>query len=322
MTNLDSYTAGVAATHTPILGNVLWYHVTGVLIPHADMVSAFEGSPLEGELPPKPRDGDCFKRLCSKAERRKVETDDPNILKNVLIRQVSTPVEDLIIRRIVVEEVTPSNRRIDFRQVLDVQFDRRTSYISVRPVTDSQGLTINDPIAIDVARQIQNQFAVEKGCLNSYAIREWIRHRIAALGATIVRPGGGVYFTAADHEDTVKKLEAFVESLPGGSSFHYLPLIDTDKQREMLKAAFESESVGEIDALIAEIGDILGDPDKKITQDAFVKLAERHQFLMNKVDDYSGLLKTNLDEVDVRLAMFKKGMDRLAPRIKVKKEKA
>lgn len=107
----------------------------------------------------------------------------------------------------------------------------------------------------------------------------------------------------------------------GSSSVHYLPLVDTGKQREMLKAAFEAESIGEIDELLMEIGSVLSDPEKKISQKKYEQMMDRFDGLGDKLDEYDTLLKSNLSGVSTRLQVFESQLRRLQPRIKKTKTK-
>lgn len=297
----------------PKLGNLVWYSISGVKIKHQDLKDLTKGTFLEGTEPAKPKDPDIFRRICSNAERKKVETGDPKIFKNVLIRTASAPNEDLIVRRIVIETVTPENKRLDYFQTMDVQFNRKTSQVEV-------DVKVWDPIAQETADHIKNEFESWKGHLNSYAIREWVRSAIIEMRATHVKPTGGIYFVAAEHEPSLEELESMVDKL-GSSSVHFLPLVDTGKQREMLKAAFESESIGEIDELLAEIGKVLGDPDKKITEKNYEKMMDRFDHLGDKLDEYDALLKSGMDGVSTRLQVFESQLRRLQPRIKKSKTK-
>lgn len=310
---IQGYNDGIKTNTIPKLGNLVWYSISGVKVEHAKLKELIEGTFLEGTEPPKPKDADTFRRICSNAERKKLETGDPEIFKNILIRTASAPNEDLIVRRIVVEVVTPSNKRLDYFQTIDVSFNKKTTAIT---------FTVHkwDPIAQDIANEIKAEFYSWRGNLNSYAVREWIRNAIIQMKATHVKPTGGIYFVSDSHESQLEELEKLVANL-GTSSVHYLPLVDTGKQRDMLKAAFESESIGEIDELLAEISAICQDPTKKITEKAYEQMMDRFDHLGDKLDDYNGILKTNLGQVDARLQLFEHGLRKLQPHIKKTKTK-
>jgi len=308
MTAVDDYTDQVKTDTIPKLGNLIWYSISNVRISQPDLKASLVGTFLEGTSPGMPKDADTFRRICSGAERKKLETGDPEIFKNALIRTASAPNEDLIVRRIVIEVVTPSNKRLDYFQTIDVEFNKETSHINFR--THKW-----DPIAQQIANDIKTQFEIWKGHLNSYAVREWVRSAVIGMKATHVKPTGGIYFVSKEHEAELEELEGLVSKL-GSSSVHFLPLVDTGKQREMLKAAFESESIGEIDELLAEIAAITSDPNKKITEKAYNQLMDRFDHLGDKLDDYNLILKTNMGQVGARLDLFDAGLRRLQPHIK------
>lgn len=313
MTSLPEYEDQIKSDTIPKLGNLVWYSISGVKIKHEDLKDITKGTFLEGTEPAKPKDPDTFRRICSNAERKKVETGDPKIFKNVMVRTASAPNDDLIVRRIVIETVTPDDKRLDYFQTMDVEFNRKTSSVNIN-------VKVWDPIGQETADHIKAEFESWKGHLNSYAVREWVRGAIVQMRATHVKPTGGIYFVAEEHEGSLEELESMVDKL-GTSSVHYLPLVDTGKQREMLKAAFEAESIGEIDELLAEIGAVLGDPDKKITEKNYERLMSRFDNLGDKLDDYDNLLKSNLSGVSTRLSVFESQLRRLQPRIKKAKAK-
>lgn len=320
MTNLANYASTVGDGNMPVLGSILWYSVSKVKIEHDAFVELLKGTPFEGTSPACPADHDVFRRVCSKAEQRKIPTDKEGVSKNVLIRNVASGKEEMIIRRIVVEEVsTTTDKRLDYRQIIDVTFNKSDGTITLASVPTVDHASEYDPIAKVVANDIINEYHAQRKCFNSYAIQQWIRRRLIDMHSTKVNKSGAVYFLSAAYSDQLEELEKLIYALPGFSEIHPLPLIDTTKQREMVRAAFEAESVGEIDELLIDMFDILQDPDKKITEAAFNQLGDRYSSLIGKVEDYNGLLQTNLNEVTSRLTLFEQKLKELGPRIKIKK---
>src|SRR5690606_30708430 len=106
-------------------------------------------------------------------------------------------------------------------------------------------------LAEEVADEIISEYYSWRGCLNSYAIREWIRAELNDVNATTIKRG--VYFISPMHQAVIDQLTAFVRDLPGSSMFHTIPLPDTTAQREMLEAAYAEEATSEIDDLLQEM---------------------------------------------------------------------
>lgn len=174
MTSLPEYEQQIKTDTIPKLGNLVWYSISGVKIKHEDLKDITKGTFLEGTEPAKPKDADTFRRICSNAERKKVETGDPKVFKNVMVRTASAPNDDLIVRRIVIETVTPENKRLDYFQTMDVEFNRKTSAVTINT-------KVWDPIGEETAKHIQAEFLSWRGHLNSYAIREWVRGAITQM---------------------------------------------------------------------------------------------------------------------------------------------
>src|SRR5690606_31537091 len=73
------------------------------------------------------------------------------------------------------------------------------------------------------------------------------------------------------------------------ASFHMLPLIDDERQRDMLKESFEDESVGQTEELIAEVAELLKS-GKGIPATKFVQYQTRYLEQKEKMEEYKKLL--------------------------------
>lgn len=289
-----------------LLGYLTWYSVSDVRVSHGDVVRALVAAGIDTNLPLPPKDADVFRRVCTKSERKKVPTDDPGIYENYLVRDLNADTEK-VYRRVVGEKVDAKGRRLGYEQLYDITFDKKSSKITERRLGPVNG------VAEDIVNTIKQGFKVERGTLNSYAVREWIRHFVISLSATQVRPGGGVYFVAEGHHEKVEALEKFCHSIPGSVEFHYLPLIDDKKQREMLQRAFEAEASDEIDKMLVEITEIKAN-GKKITQSRYEDFLSKYHALTERATEYGNLLEEKLSTTHSRLEIFMKSMVELTER--------
>lgn len=305
MANISQYKSGVTGGSVPILGYLVFYTVTGERVPHAEAVKALANdgyTHIGKDFPPAPpKDVDVFKRIASQAKRSRVETDKDDVFKNVLIRDVGS-MNNTVTKRIVVEYVTRKNKKLDFVQPKDVEFNQNSGVVVDR---DRPGVPSED-IADDIAAWIKSEYYAWRGCLNSYAVREWIRAEIRRLNASVIKKG--VYFVSADREDALLELTRFVGNLPGDSMFHTLPLVDNTKQRDMLKVAYESEAQKEIDELMADIGDAIATGRKTTTKGYETKLRS-YVHLTQKMQDYKALLNDNLSLASARMDLLDEMMD-------------
>lgn len=286
-----------------LLGRLMWYAVTtDTLIDHKTIVQELHRVGLTSAIPPYPKDHNVFRRITTTVQRRKEPTTTEGVFENWLVRDVATRGEMTIVRRVVVETVDKAGRRLDYRQVADIMFDRGTSTLTYAWINGFDDTT--DPVAGQMISEVTKQYKTWRGKLNHYAIREWIRKTIIDMGAIAVRPSGGVYFLREDHADNVEALESFVAALPGSNECHSLPLVDDKKQRQMLHRALEAETSDAIDGLITEIRTIR--KDGKVTPKRFAEILGESKRLRSKTAEYAKLLETSLGEIDSRIDILQK----------------
>lgn len=288
-----------------LLGYLTWYSVSDVKVSHGDVVRGLVAAGIDTNLPLPPKDADVFRRVCTKSERKRVPTLEEGVFENYLVRDLNADPEK-VYRRIVMEKVDSKGRKLGYEQLYDITFDKKSGKITERKLGPA------NIVAEEVVKAVKQGFATERGTLNSYAIREWIRHFILSLAATQVRPGGGVYFVAEDKYDKVEALEKFCQSITG-VDFHYLPLIDDKKQREMLHRAFESEAADEIDRMLGEITEIKA-AGRKITQSRYEDFLRKYHELTDRATEYGDLLEEKLSTTHSRLEIFMRSMVELTER--------
>lgn len=312
MSQFDEFAARSTAAekqHSEMfLGRLVWYSVSDVKVPHADLGTALIKTGLNAYLPRVPLDADVFRRCSTAAQRRKIATQTPGIFHNFLVRELGYD-DAKVYRRIVQEEVDQGGKRLNYSEVMKLDFDRATSTIESTPLNGV------DPEVDAMVAEIKREFSTWKGCLNSFAVRELIRRIVLSLNGTLVRPGGGVYFVDENQAPTVDKLEELASYLPGSTHVHSLPLVDDKKQREMVRQAFEAEASDEIDAMLQEISDIKA-KGTKITSDRYAQFATRFQGLQTKAKEYSGLLEASLTTTHSRLTVFQTSMVSLMGQVK------
>jgi hypothetical protein len=231
---------------------------------------------------------------------KKVPTDNPDVFENFLVRDLKYD-GDKIFRRVVGEKVDAKGKRLSYEQLIDVTFNRDTSFIQTRQMGAE-----NDK-AKAVVEKIHSEFARQRNCLNSWAIREWIRHFILSLQATQVRPGGGVYFVTDDYADEIDRLGEFCEWLGEGVVFHSLPLVDDASQRKMIREAYEVETVGAAKTLLDEIAEINTKGDR-ISERKYEEMLGQYQALAGKTEEYSTLLDDQLQNASSHLELLMKSM--------------
>jgi hypothetical protein len=280
------------------LGMLTWYTVAQDLqVPQAAVAAALTNAGLSHHVPPAPHNSDVFRRTCSAAQRKRVPTADPDIFENFLVRDPGSD-PNFIHRHVIREQVDGANKRLGYTTVAEIRFDKSTGAVTHQLATD--------PIAEEICRQVHDHYAAERGCLNGYAVRELIRRVLLGANATNVRyPGGGVYFLSADHAITVAGLEEMADALGDKVSLHVLPLLDDRKQRDMLKKAFEAESIDRAQALVTEIAE-LRRAGRKISTEKYATYVTALNELKAKLGEYSALLETGLSSTESSLQILQR----------------
>jgi hypothetical protein len=290
------------------LGMLSWYTVAEDLrVAHDDLKTILGNVGLAAHMPRVPSDSDVFRRTCSAAQRKRVPTPDGGVFMNFLVRDPGSKDANLC-RRIVRELVDASNQRLGYEEVGEVCFDRDTGNIRTRLYPSK------DPVARKILAEIRRNYLRDRGTLNGYAVRELIRRVLVNANATNVRyPGGGVYFLSADHAGTVASLEDMAEALGDDVYVHSLPLPDDRKQRDMLKKAFEAESVDRANAMIAEIADLL--KGEKVSAERAATYVTALTDLRGKLSEYSGLLETGLSSTAASVKILQRQVKALLKKV-------
>lgn len=289
------------------LGRLAWFAVLDANVPHATVAASLNAAGLSEFTPPPPCDDDVFRRVWRNGQRRQVDTARDGVKENLLVREVARA-GGKIMKKLVVETVNSKGEKLSFRQVADVRFDTDTPDDVL--VTWHHEHVATATLAAELAADYERL----RGHVNGNAVRAIIRSVLDSGLAISVRPGGGVYFVAEERSAGIEALEAAINPLPG-CSLHSLPLIDDRRQREMLRAAYEAETIGEIDRTIDELID-LANADQPISPAKFTSLNERRQQLVDKTNEYSALLGNALQTTATRLDIYGREMSRLLGKVK------
>lgn len=311
MTEFSDYQERIESTMPELfLGRLAWYAITEQsFADHDEVCRMLLTNGVSDILPPAPRNRDVFKRACTSSQVKRIPTDQPNQFVNYLIREVGKDSEN-VWRRLVAETVDTEGRTLGYEEVFELHFAQRTSSINATSLVGDPA-----PAALAVVQAVRDEYAAKEGKVTPYTLRELIRKTLGRLNSTVLRDG--VYFVREAHYDTVAGLEAFISDLPGGSTFHSLPLVDDRKQREMLRRSFEAESIGEVDRLLGEFRTI-NSGSGKITAERFSGLKVQADELRAKVADYSDLLDMAMEETASRLEILDRGLFEILGKVKVK----
>lgn len=296
---VGGYIDRVIQSGTPLLGFLVWYSVAeSTKSSHDDLVALLTDAGLDDFHPKRPTDKNIFMRTASKHARKNVDTADPGVYENYLIRKVRETTGS-VTRHIVVERVDADNKKLVLGPTVQVEWTAPTT-VDLKFLSRPDGTLHDNPQAMAVGELIRQDFINDRGMVNAYGIRELIRRIILSTGATLVRETGGVYFVMAPKAETIEQLRTLADGLPG-VNIDPIPLVDDAQQRVMLRKAIEADTVGQIDKTLADFDDL---PDMISVRQYGAITAEMNS-LEKRTKEYAELLEDALAGCDLRLKVYK-----------------
>lgn len=303
------------------LGRICWYSVPeATMVGHMEFCRDLLTRDLDKfHLPLAPKPVDVFRRA-SKSVQGKHRIGD-KFTANYLVRDLSMSPEE--VERVLVREVVDSdNHVLWFESVAVITFSRANNFVKTKHTppeqVDVEGWTNKidhqcRKLEDEKLNEVRSTYALNTHYITSYVVRETIRKILSRLDATVMRDG--VYFVGESRVGELEGLEALVNALDG-CSFHSLPLVDDARQREMLKAAFLDDCLGQIDDLIGKIRKILQSEDTRITPNRFADLQVLRTELRDRAETYKSMLETSLGETEVRLDALDQQLWELVRKVK------
>lgn len=299
---LPEYTAGLS--DRAILGHIAWYTITQPRVTHEQFEEMVTDLPLSNSIIPKaPRMGDAFKRACRYSERKKVPIAGTETFANFLIRKVTQSAEE-VVRHLVLEIVDEVGKRLDYKVVAELTFDRTKGTLNIRQLNVDEALEV---LTQETLKLFTDNFDTALKYLDAQVLRLKIRDQLNLMSATSVRAQGSVYFIPASAKEQTEALETLCERIGSGSAFHSLPLIDTTKQREMVKSAFEKDVHDQASQLISELASKRR-AGTQITAKAWEKYQAKFKQLKTNANEYASIVDSELDKVKIEIQALDKNL--------------
>jgi hypothetical protein len=254
----------------------------------------------------------------------KFKTSD-EVRSELLVRSVGEDAEQAHVRLILerAEWKSGKKRRLLYEKVAELTFNRgskdKNGYIghSVEALrtTDHLTLTADEDgwlsLALASFTAHYNHYLTH---LDSHAVRTFVREYIHSLSGVCVKESGGLYFVKQEHAEEVAKLASWVKGV--GSEFQCIPLLNLADQREMILEAFEDEALKETERLMAEVGDILRDPNRVIEEKTFDGYAMKAAELRKKMSEYDEVLGARSERAALEISTYTKQIMQLVTRVK------
>jgi ElaB/YqjD/DUF883 family membrane-anchored ribosome-binding protein len=288
------------------LGMLVWYTVPeSVWVDYNDFTAQCMKLNAPVEIRKAPKASDVFLRACTTVEanykKRPVNPFVSNgaAYSNYLIRKAGSDA-DWICKQVVVEYVDLSDHQLSFEVLGDIRFHKSTHEMICQPT----GTGYADNTFSTITDDIRDYYQHREMLLTPYTIREALRRALEGpMMALSVRTAGGVYYVNSQQAENLSALERLAKDIEG-ITFHILPLIDDSSQREMLKAAFEDDSVGELQRLMGDINDVISTKGSLSTKQ-LVAFQERYDDYRKRTREYSDILDDSLDTASASLLLCK-----------------
>jgi hypothetical protein len=304
------------------LGQIVTFTITEADVDLELMRSELEARNLRTDtLKKRLRHIDAFKKATNDIATK--FTKDQDHQNSILVRQVGQDAQESH-RHIVFERAiyrVGQRRRVEHETIWRIMYDRgvrerdgsiKDDRIQVEQqivpgftLTAQEQSWLDDTIGED-GDKLQERFEHYCTHLDSHGVRTFVREYLHLLGAINVKggtSGGGLYFVPQKHASELRDLATFIKSI--GSQMHLIPLLDIVDQRDMLAEAFVADTMDELRQLSAEMGKILENQSRTITEDTYDSYVAKAATLMARADEYGQLLDRSLDTANLELQIFK-----------------
>jgi hypothetical protein len=289
------------------LGQLCWYSVSGVLIQHEDLVRALAANNLKGYVPKLPSDVDVFRRVCTKAQKKRQPNNLPGSYNNYLLRDI--PLDGSLVHKVLVRETVQPGKLSYETELCRITYDKTDG-------TVSHTFFSGDLAAQLIVDTILVSYSTERGALNSHAVRELIRRMLLDNHAVNVRgEGGGLYFVPSQEGAFFTSLEGFAAMMPGKVEVDSHPVLDDTKRREMLQRAFLAEVEEEVDKVVLEVSTLL-EKKQPISAARAQSYYDQYGRAIEKVQEYDDLLEERHDTAHSALSIFQRQLLSLSTLVK------
>lgn len=333
-TTVQQYSSAAAALDNSFfLGQIVSFTITEADVNLEDLRTEIATRNLRDDtLKKKLRPIDAFKKACTDVAVKFSKDTHIDEQHSFMVRPVGQDAQESH-RHIVFERAvyrTGVKRRVEHETVMKLIYNRGFRDKDNKIVDDSiyvepqhvPGLVLTDEEEAwlektvgDEGARLRERYAHYGTHLDSHGVRTFVREYLYLLGAINVKGnGGGLYFVQQKHVEELRDLAELVKSV--GSQMHLIPLLDIVDQRDMLAEAFISDTMDEVRALSAEMGKILTDQERTITEKTYDDYAGKAVQLIEKAREYQQLLDRNLDTASFELDIFQKKTLNLLTRVR------
>lgn len=294
------------ASGEQFLGRLVWFVIREVKMDHGDLCRILISLGLNGYLPPPPNDVDVFRRVCTAAQRKKVPTGDPAVWHNYSIRDVGTDTGHLY-KVVVRETVDTKGRKLSHdAELCSITFDRKNATVDTACQKEEEQ-------SHEIAEEVKAAYKDERGMVDSGRVRNIFRTGLEnCQGLNLRGQSGGLYFVPEPHAERLAPFEQLADTLGGECVFGVHPCFDVSKYREIVRRAYEEETMQEIESLLGEISKVVKE-DKGVSKDTYADyfLRRLHE-IGRRTQDYSTMLEETLGNAGSHLHLLQQAVMNLS----------
>lgn len=257
---------------------------------------------LPGQINPH----DAFEKATTACAGFKYETHAGHLYgqhtAEILIREAVRD-KNTIVRKLIREIKDAKGKRLDYTEVGEFAFyrpaitngvvDHRTATVRT---TLSQHLHDKErELLVELVRKFDQQYLRFRDFHDGQRVRKIIRDYLLHLNAIQMKPS--VYFVHNSRAAELESLQGFVNALhPNGrTSMSLLPIPELQAMRQEVIEAFEREAEEALLGVVTEIQKLRRTRKGPIKPDAFGRIKEKYDDVINKAREHSRTLQVGQD---------------------------
>lgn len=304
------------------IGRIVWFTITTELDVnysdfHKSILSTFNGLDVQPDLPTYPKAADIFNRACTNAQRKNIPSQDETC-NNYLLRPAGSD-DNSIWRTLVRETVDKKGHRLNYEEMISAVFNRTDDKVVFRLLHEPDFDQMKDPVLKIICDDILKYVDEQANKMTVWAVNDCVRRFIMhKMQGVMLRKG--VYFVNECYAPSINALDSMLNSLGKGISFHYHPLIDDEKQRQMIKDSFEAESLEDISELLGSMSEIIKEKKTsgtRITSKRFAAFQSEFARLKERLTTYSEILSDSFNDASTQLDIMENVLIELMGCIKI-----
>ena len=324
------YLGGIEGEGVPLLGHLVLYSVFESQVTPGQLALWFDQLGLDKTwLPGDIRPVDVYERITGPAGVKKTyRLGEPQTRSQIrrdgargqsvtlMVRHVSRE-NDKIVRHVVREVRDEEQTRLSytakvgevvFRRDPDPKAAHGAGQVEINPEVPALAQLPASEMhqVLDCLEEISREFEAGRLYLSSDRLRAMIRNIIEDLLPVRIR--SGVYFVGRQHAGTLGKLRELVSRFASKSALTRIPLLDQDEQRDMIIAAFISQTDQEIRKLSA---DIRTATDQGASDAVTQRLTRRFRELKASASEHERLLGDSIEDARTSMEVVEKQLRKL-----------